>query len=193
MAGQRPRSWAPTTAPLYGSDQPCSAALPTIATPRPVLWCCAHSFGWGPGHEGSPVAYRHPSMFSAPVPCSSTFAATVPVSGLRARMAGSMQGLRAVPQPSHWAASGVAGAVSGHDSASSIFPYAPLNLVVFLLRRAALGSAPTTFRSAPAALSIAFDTSSDLGNPELPVTNTLPRRLATNAPVGTVTHQTTPR
>lgn len=47
------------------------------------------------------VPTLHPSMFSAPVPYSNTFAATVPVSGLRATMIGSQAGLRAVPNPSH--------------------------------------------------------------------------------------------
>ena len=39
-------------------------------------------------------------MLTAPVPHFWTFAATVPSSGLRARMIGSHAGLRAVPQPS---------------------------------------------------------------------------------------------
>src|SRR5699024_318172 len=41
-------------------------------------------------------------------------------------------------------------------------------------------------------LSIAFEMPMLFGNPELPVTNTLPLRRTTNAPVGTVRHQTTP-
>lgn len=54
---------------------------------------------------------RLASMFSAPVPCASTFAAMVPLSLLRARMIGSCAGFSAVPHPAHCAASGVAGAV----------------------------------------------------------------------------------
>lgn len=49
----------------------------------------------------SPLAStRQPSMFSAPVPCVSTFAATVPANGLRATTMGSNAGLAAVPNPS---------------------------------------------------------------------------------------------
>ena len=55
---------------------------------------------------------RVPSMFKAPVPCASTFPATVPLNGFLATTTGSYAGLRAVPQPSHCAASGVAGAVT---------------------------------------------------------------------------------
>ena len=44
----------------------------------------------------------------------------------------------------------------------------------------------------PLPLSIAFPTSSDFGNPLLPVINTLPLRRATNAPVLTVGHQISP-
>jgi len=36
-------------------------------------------------------------MFSPPVPCRSTFSATVPASGFRATVIGSSAGLRAVP------------------------------------------------------------------------------------------------
>ena len=60
---------------------------------------------------------RHPSTFTAPVPCSRTFAATVPISGLRARIAGSHAGLSAVPQPCHWRAASVAGVVIGTSTA----------------------------------------------------------------------------
>ena len=57
------------------------------------------------------------STFSPPVPCAITFAATVPVSGLRASTMGSAAGLSAVPQPSHWRAASVAGTVSGSSAA----------------------------------------------------------------------------
>src|SRR5690606_11349327 len=53
----------------------------------------------------------HPSILIAPVPHRSTLSATVPSSGLRARIIGSWAGFSAVPQPSHFLASGVAGAV----------------------------------------------------------------------------------
>ena len=46
--------------------------------------------------------------------------------------------------------------------------------------------------SALAACSKLFPTFNDFGNPELPVTNAIPFRRATNAPVGTFTHQTMP-
>ncbi|SKN01556.1 Uncharacterised protein [Mycobacteroides abscessus subsp. massiliense] len=52
-------------------------------------------------------------MFSAPVPYSSTFAATVPANGFRATTIGSNDGLSAVPQPCHRLAATVAGAVRG--------------------------------------------------------------------------------
>lgn len=61
--------------------------------------------------HASPVPTLHPSIFSPPVPCSCTFWARVPCRGLRARVMGSRAGLRALPQPSHCWASGVAGAV----------------------------------------------------------------------------------
>lgn len=47
-------------------------------------------------------------------------------------------------------------------------------------------------RSCPAALSMALDTSSDLGNPLFPVAKISPLRRAMNAPCGTVMHHTTP-
>jgi len=47
------------------------------------------------------VPMRHPSMFSAPHPCSHTHCATLPVNGLRARYTGSHAGLVAVPHPFH--------------------------------------------------------------------------------------------
>jgi hypothetical protein len=57
------------------------------------------------------VPTLQPSMLIAPVPCSNTLAATVPLNGLRATVMGSNAGFNAVPQPSHCWASGVAGAV----------------------------------------------------------------------------------
>src|SRR5699024_1724487 len=63
------------------------------------------------GQVSTVVPILHPSMLIAPVPCVRTFPATVPLNGLRARTIGSNAGLSAVPQPSHCAASGVAGAV----------------------------------------------------------------------------------
>ena len=53
-------------------------------------------------------------------------------------------------------------------------------------------SCPTTSRSAPAALSMALDTSWDFGNPLFPVIKTLPLRLATKAPVLTVGQNISP-
>ena len=51
---------------------------------------------------------------------------------------------------------------------------------------------PDDSRSAPATLSIALLTSSDLGNPLFPVAKISPLRRAMNAPCGTVMHHTTP-
>src|SRR5699024_11041475 len=140
---------------------------------------------------GSP-SIRLASMLSAPVPCSNTFAATVPLNGFLAATIGSTAGFNAVPQPSHCAASGVAGAVMSTTCCPPCLPSAnsPVRLVACLALPVIL--LPTTLRSTPAALSIAFPTSCDLGNPELPVTNTFPLRRTTKAPVGTVRHQTTP-
>ena len=59
------------------------------------------------------VPIRQASIASAPVPHFATFSATVPSSGLRARMIGSHPGLSAVPYPFHCFASSVAGAVTG--------------------------------------------------------------------------------
>src|SRR5690606_10549410 len=58
------------------------------------------AFSRPPSPFGPPPSIRLASILSAPVPCASTFAATVPHSGLRARMIGSWLGLRAVPSPS---------------------------------------------------------------------------------------------
>ena len=57
------------------------------------------------------VPTLHPSTLIPPVPCLSTFSATVPQSGLRATMIGSQAGFNAVPQPDHRRAASVAGAV----------------------------------------------------------------------------------
>src|ERR1035438_2883594 len=59
------------------------------------------------------VPIRQPSTLIAPVPYSSTLAATVclAASGLRATTIGSCAGFSAVPHPSHSFASVVAGAV----------------------------------------------------------------------------------
>ncbi|SIE77251.1 Uncharacterised protein [Mycobacteroides abscessus subsp. abscessus] len=104
------------------------------------------------------VATRHASMFSAPVPCSSTFAATVPANGLRATTMGSNEGLSAVPQPCHCLASPVAGAVASYSARNfpSVTVWDDATPFVWAI----------TSRSAPAALSMALDTSSDFGNPE---------------------------
>lgn len=129
--------------------------------------------GEGPGASpASPARSEGPaerilvaSMFSAPVPCARTFAATVPASGLRATTIGSHAGLSAVPHPCHFAASGVAGAVSTRGAP-------PSHASSFITPRSvddsrpAYRPGPTTSRSAPAALSMALLTSSDFGKPD---------------------------
>jgi hypothetical protein len=59
-------------------------------------------------------------MFSAPVPCVSTLAVTVPMSGLRASTIGSTAGFSAVPQPCHFFAASVEGTVMSSDSFSVV-------------------------------------------------------------------------
>src|SRR5690606_39229182 len=96
LAGQRPREL-------------CPLAVILVPLPPPRI-----AFGVRGGRDlssPSSVATRHPSIFSAPVPCLSTFSATVPTKGLRARQIGSHAGFNAVPQPCHWRAAAVAGRV----------------------------------------------------------------------------------
>src|SRR5207249_2270764 len=74
-----------------------------VLHPRPIpasrfgAWCFSP-----PPPRRSPVgATRQASMFTAPVPCVRTFAATVPsASGLRQSIQCSLAGFSAVPQPS---------------------------------------------------------------------------------------------
>lgn len=112
------------------------------------------------------------------------------LNGLRAHTTGSNAGLSAVPQPCHVRAASVAGAVRSwpgvEDRPTDATPADPFGL------RAANGDGPTTSRSAPAALSMALDTSRDFGNPLFPVAKISPLRRAMNAPCGTVMHHTTP-
>src|SRR5699024_1233868 len=68
----------------------------------------------------------HASMFNPPTPCANTLLATVPSKGLRARIIGSIAGLSAVPQPSHRAASEVAGAVTAPPSPCPPTPDGPV-------------------------------------------------------------------
>src|ERR1043166_9576851 len=55
------------------------------------------------GDAGTPLtpSIRHPSILIAPTRCAARFAATVPISGLRASTIGSHAGFSAVPHPSH--------------------------------------------------------------------------------------------
>src|SRR5699024_7874591 len=135
--------------------QPC---LPSPPIPQPSALV-------GAGREpiSSVVPILHASMLSAPVPCSNTFAATVSLNGFLAATIGSTAGFNAVPQPSHSAASGVAGAVMSTTCCPPCLPSAnsPVRLVACLALPVIL--LPTTLRSTPAALSIAFPTSCDLG------------------------------
>src|SRR5699024_1154021 len=121
------------------------------------------------GQDPTVVPFLHASTLIAPVPCARTFLATVfSARGLRARTIGSNAGFSAVPQPSHCLASGVAGAVTVRSALTS-YPAAFISYTLppigFGLR-AAEGDWPTTSRSAPASLSIAFPTSWDWGNPD---------------------------
>src|SRR5699024_7568447 len=114
----------------------------------------------------------HAFTLIAPVPCARTFLATVfSARGLRARTIGSKAGFNAVPQPSHCAASGVAGAVIGTSIAATptesvLVAYVPPFSAVDCAALPPKRLVPTTARSAPASLSIAFPTSWDLGNPD---------------------------
>src|ERR1700741_3438724 len=96
-----------------------------LAGHRPLLWpedltLCLVGLSFLPSPERQaskllppPDIYsvdsiRHPSILIAPVPCSNTLLATVPLNGLRATTIGSCAGLIAVPQPFQCAASFVA-------------------------------------------------------------------------------------
>ncbi len=103
------------------------------------------------------VPIRHPSTLMAPVPYCVTFAATVPVSGLRARMMGSHAGLSAVPHPCQRFAASVAGAVMSHDLYSTLPPIVGKADAPAVLR--AFVSRPTTSRSASATASARCATS----------------------------------
>src|SRR5699024_12855326 len=70
---------------------------------------------------------------------------------------GSTAGFNAVPQPSHCLAASVAGVVIGSGLPTACPPPC--------MAEDRPCEYPTTSRSAPAALSIAFPTSCDLGNP----------------------------
>ena len=111
-------------------------------------------------------------MFSAPVPCSSTFAATVPTSGLRATTMGSWAGFSAVPKPDHFFAASVAGAGGVYPFTGGLGRFASV-------RPATVKPFPSCL-SAPAALSIALLTSSDLGNP-LPYSQWIESRISNPA------------
>ena len=117
-----------------------------------------------------PSPTRVPSILSAPVPCCITLLATVSSKGLRARTMGSWAGLRAVPQPSHCLASSVAGAVMGTEMGSTPTLFVleakvpPFSCVDWAAFPPSLRS-PIISRSAPAALSIALETSRDFGKP----------------------------
>lgn len=128
------------------------------------------------------------------------------VNGFEAKVTVSSAGLSAVPQPCQRSASGVAGApVVSHWQLAGCDPRErphDTHHWVALARPVSLpfGSYPSPDadrlrgvpRSAPAALSMALDTSSDFGKPLFPVGNATPLRTATNAPVGTRRHHTLP-
>src|SRR5699024_3529089 len=129
--------------------QPC---LPSPPIPQPSALV-------GAGREpiSSVVPILDASMWSARVPCSNTFAATVPLNGFLAATIGSTAGFNAVPQPSHCLAASVAGVVIGSGLPTDCPPPC--------MAEDRPCEYPTTSRSAPARLSIAFPTSCDLGNP----------------------------
>src|SRR5699024_8118558 len=81
------------------------------------------------GQVSTVVPILHASTLIAPVPCARTFLATVfSARGLRASTIGSNAGFNAVPQPSHCAASGVAGVPASstrRDGWNTAFPPGP--------------------------------------------------------------------
>src|SRR5690625_3966360 len=173
FAGQRPAGEGSNVAPLRESVEP---VVPDLDQSPIGTFAASRS--------ASLMPTLLASMLSAPVPCSNTFAATVSLNGFLAATIGSTAGFNAVPQPSHCLAASVAGVVIGSGLPTDCPPPC--------MAEDRPCEYPTTSRSAPARLSIAFPTSCDFGNPELPVTNTFPLRRTTKAPVGTVRHQTTP-
>src|SRR3569623_2710304 len=86
LAGQRPltgRASPSFPSPLFDSFH----VLPPAAfPPQPVCFS---------------ASTRHPSTLIAPVPCLSTFCATVPISDLRPKQIGSSAGFSAAPHPFH--------------------------------------------------------------------------------------------
>jgi hypothetical protein len=119
FAGQRPNCSALATASLPRALQASTASLSCfqgLSHPSVVVLIL-------PPPSLSPFeSTLHPSIFSPPVPCSSTLAAMVPIGGLRARVIGSSDGLIAVPHPSHCLAASVAGAVRSNVLASVFKP-----------------------------------------------------------------------
>jgi hypothetical protein len=99
---------------------------------------------------------RVASTLSAPVPCASTVAATVPASGLRATMIGSDAGLRAVPQPCHWRPCSVVGSSDARVPARGAvelcgsLPFQPFAVPAF----SAPPTSSTRSRGTPSILSI---------------------------------------
>src|SRR5690606_19450150 len=105
------------------------------------------------------VGTLQPSILIAPVPYFSTLSATVPSSGLRTIIIGSWAGFSAVPQPSHFLARSVAGAVISYPSLlgrnTPLFFPSGFHVLSF---RLPLKLFPITSRTAPARLSNAFPT-----------------------------------
>ena len=120
----------------------------------------------GCGTLGGAPSTLQPSMLIAPVPYRVTFAATVPTRGFRATITGSHAGFSAVPHPDHCCASAVAGAVTSRSFVALPLSPSACSIPKVLPDPMPAVFCPITARSAPAARSIAFDTSSDFGKPD---------------------------
>ena len=154
--GKRPRSSAGFGCDfLTGSDLSHNAPRASESAAFSVFFLYPYARLFAVGLSSVPTL--HPSTLSAPVPHSWTLPATVPASGLRARTIGSTAGFNAVPQPSHFLAASVAGAVLLYSGAND-----PGLLVLSV---AAPFAVPITSRSTPAALSMALPTFMLFGNP----------------------------
>ena len=107
--------------------------------------------------------------------------------GFEAKVTVSSAGFRAVPQPFHCSASGVAGSGGTYPREGAV-----CNSLSGLCEYPATVNPCPSGANFPAARSMALPTSRDFGKPLFPVMKTFPFRRATNAPVLTVGHQIRP-